>query len=838
MADASHKLPVFEVEQDLISHLAAHNRLVLTAPTGSGKSTQIPQMLLKHSLVDGAVWVLQPRRLATRMVASRVAAERGEAPGLTVGYQTRHDRCLGEKTRLLFMTEGIFLRRLQSNPTLPGVGVVILDEFHERSLDADTALGLLRLLQETRRPDLRVMVMSATLDAEAVSRSLDCSMIKSGGRTFPVEVAYLDQEPTADVWDLSAEALRKVLSSGEPGDVLIFMPGVYEIQRTMRACRSVVKSPETVVFFPLHGGLSAPDQDAAVAPGDRRKVIVSTNVAETSVTIPGIRHVIDAGQVRVERFDIRRGINVLLVEGISQASADQRAGRAGRTAPGKCWRLWTEAAHHAKPEQTDPEVKRLDLASVVLRLKAMDVSDVAMFPWLDRPTDDARHKASRLLVNLGALTAEGDLTDIGQQMAAVPAHPRIGRMLVAAGQYGCVKRATRWAALIGERDILSRPVARQYTLPPEGNVVSDLVIREDAFERARILRFDPRACSGEGILAAACRDVNRAGDQFLSACREVGIREHSRGDTQDLVRCLLVGFFDHVAFRREEESRSCAMADLQRVELDRESVVAQKGLLVALDTREVTTREGVRTVLSLASALMPKWLEDVHPDRIGISRDAVWNADNKSVEQVETRAYDGLVYHRIARPDVNPLEAAEILVDRIEAGEIDLVKWDDEVDHWISRTRCVSRWFPDRELIAYDKDDIRVIMHEIAGGSTRHSQIRNKGVFPYIQQALSWADQQFVENMTPTRIRLPNGFGMKIRYQDGGPPIGRAKIQDFYDLHKTPTVAGGRQKVTLEILAPNYRPAQVTDDLAGFWERTYPELKKELRRRYPRHEWR
>ncbi|MBT3605699.1 MAG: helicase [Candidatus Latescibacteria bacterium] len=663
-------------------------------------------------------------------------------------------------------------------------------------------------------------------------------MLKAGGRTFPVAVSYLDREPTSDVWDLAAEGLRTILAENEPGDVLIFMPGIYEIQRTLSACRSVVKSGNTVSFFPLHGALSAREQDVAVALSDRRKVIVATNVAETSLTIEGIRFVIDGGQVRVQRFDTRRGINVLLVEGISQASADQRAGRAGRTASGKCLRLWTDAAHYAKPEQTDPEVTRLDLASAVLRLKAFGVKDIASFPWLDRPTDDTLSRALDLLMNLDVLTEAGDLTPVGQHVARFPAHPRIGRLLVAAGQYECVKRAALWAALISERDILSRPVGKQYTLPPEGDAVSDLVIRENAFDRAKGLRFDPRACAGEGLVAAACRDVDRAMDQFLSACRDTNIQSKGRGDTTDLIRCLLIGFFDHVAFRRDVDSRSCEMSDLQRVELDRGSVVSARGLFVALDTREVTTREGVRTVLSLASAVLPEWLEDVHSDRIDLASNAVWNADNRAVEQVETHAYDGLVYHRVARPNADPTEAAEVLVDRIVVGEIALAKWDEDVEHWMIRTRCVRQWFPDRDLIEYDEDDVRVILYEIVDGATRHSQIRNRTVLPYVQQALSWDDQQFVEKMTPIRIKLPKGFGMKIRYQEDGPPVGRAKIQDFYDLYKTPTVAGGRQKVRLEILAPNFRPAQVTDDLEGFWERTYPELKKELRRRYPKHEWR
>lgn len=831
-------LPIFEIEKDLVSHLKAKNRLVLTAPTGSGKTTQVPQMVLKHKVVDGEIWVLQPRRLATRLVASRVAAEMGENLGQTVGYQTRHDSQWGKKTHLLFMTEGIFLRRLQGNPTLANVGAVILDEFHERSLDADVALGLLRLLQEGERPDLRLVVMSATLDAEAVSQALECAMLTAGGRTFPVAISYLEQEPTGDVWDLAAERLRAVLDAGDEGDVLIFMAGVYEIQRTLRACQSVVRRDEVVAFFPLHGSLSAREQDVAVAPCEKRKVIVASNVAETSLTIEGIRHVIDGGQVRVLRFDIRRGINVLLVEGVSQASADQRAGRAGRTAPGHCFRLWTEAAHFAKPEQTDPEIKRLDLADALLRLKVFGVGNVVMFPWLDRPEKGAVDKALDLLLHLGVLAKDGILTSTGEKVALFPAHPRIGRLLVAAEQFGCVARAALWAALIGERDILSRPVGKQYRLAPEGDVVSDLVVREQAFQQAERLRFDPRACSGEGIVGTACRDVDRARKQFLAACRDAGLQGGDGGDSTDLVRCLLIGFFDHVALRRDVDSRSCLMAHLNRVELDRDSAVNTPGLFVALDTREVTTREGVRTVLSLASAVLPEWLEEVHVDRIVLSSDGIWNAVNKSVEQVETHAFDGLVYHRVARPNADPALAAEILVDRIVVGEIALAKWDEEVEHWMMRVRCVGQWFPERGLIDYDEDDVHVILHEIVDGATRFGQIRNKDVLPYVKQALSWNDQQFVEQMTPKRILLPNGFGMKLRYQADGPPVGRAKIQDFYDLHKTPTVAGGRQKVLLEILAPNFRPAQVTDDLAGFWERTYPELKKELRRRYPKHEWR
>ena len=829
-------LPIFDIEHQLVAHLQKANRLVLTAPTGSGKTTQVPQMLLKHGVVNGQVWVLQPRRLATRLVAHRVAQEMGVSLGGFVGFQTRQERRMSAQTRLLFMTEGLFLRRLQSDPQLAGVGAVILDEFHERSLSADMALGLLRLLQEKKRPDLRLIVMSATLDAEEVARLLACPILTAKGRVYPVEISYLNREPTGEIWDVAAVVLREVLDTNEPGDVLIFMPGNYEIRRTIEACRAVVKSGESVAFFPLHGSLSPHEQDEATAPCDQRKVIVATNVAETSLTIPGICQVIDSGQVRLQRFDVRRGIHVLLVEGISKASADQRAGRAGRTAPGTCRRLWTHAAHDVKPEQTDPEVKRLDLAEGVLRLMALGVEDLCSFAWLDRPDEQALHQAHVLLKNLGAV--EGSLTKVGRQMAGFPVHPRVARMLVAATEYRCVQRAVLWAALIGERDILSRPVHKRYLEPTDEGSLSDIAIRERAFLGARQRQFDPRWCFENGVIAAACRDVDQACDVLLSAFVEGELKKQDMGETEDLVKCLLAGFFDHVALRRDLETRFCAMPGQKRVELDRESVVNNTGLLVALDLREVTTGGGVRTVLSLVSAVASDWLEEVHPGRIVIAATPVWNAQTKAVEQVETHAYGDLIYHHIARPNADLSVASEMLVDRIVTGELKLEQWNEAVDHWITRVRCVQKWFPNRELIVYDKEDVRVILHEIVDGATRYSQIRNRAVLPHMQQALSWRDQQFVEEMAPLQIQLSRGFRMKVFYREEGSPVGRAKIQDLYGLQETPVVAGGRQKVLVEILGPNFRPVQVTDDLSGFWTRTYPELKKELKRRYPKHEWR
>ena len=835
-------LPVLEIEDRIAEHLRRGNRLVLTAPTGSGKTTQVPQILLRGGGIDGRIVVLQPRRLAARMMAHRVAHEMGCAVGDTVGYQTRHDSKISDRTRIRFVTEGLFLRQLQSSPDLDGVDAVILDEFHERSLTLDMALGLVSRLQESRRPDLRLIVMSATLDASAVSAYLNCPAVSAEGRVYPVEITYLPAQNAAPPWDLAAAALRAFLDRSEPGDVLIFMPGAYEIRRTVESCRRQRRpSDGPISFFPLHGSLPARQQDAAVGPCPDRKVIVSTNVAETSITIDGIHHVIDSGLARVHRHDVRRGINVLLVESISRAAADQRAGRAGRTTPGSCTRLWPHAEHDARPAHGDPEIRRLDLAECVLQLGVMNVEDVRAFPWLQPPEDMAVERATALLIDLGARDPEGGLSPLGRTMADLPMHPRLSRVVVDAAERGCLDRATLWAALIGARDILLRPLRPQYTDPVPDDYQSDLVVQERAFRQAQAVRFSVPHCAEIGVHAAACREVGLTAALYRRTCRRIGLSLKGPNRTEDLLKSLLLGFFDHVALRRGSDTRNCAMPGQSRVVLDGESVARhaeEVGFIVALDVRERRAGGKLRTVLSLASEIEREWLETCHPDRIAIEIIPAWNEALKAVEQVETHSFNGLVYHLIERPDANPADAADILVDRIRQGDLKLEHWNDKVDAWIARVRCVSEWVPERRLIAYDEDDIRVILHEIVDGATRYSQIRNRPCLHAVQNALSWPDRQFVEQMTPEQIRLPGGRRMKIDYRPGEPPCGRARIQDLYGLEDTPRVAGGRQKLRLEILAPNFRPAQVTDDLRGFWQRTYPELKKELRRRYPKHEWR
>ncbi|MGA2787229.1 MAG: helicase-related protein, partial [Verrucomicrobiota bacterium] len=515
MAD---RLPIYEIERDIIARLKTDRRLILSAPTGSGKSTQVPQMLLKHGLLgNGQVVVLQPRRLATRLLASRVAQELGVQLGTEVGYQIRFENVTSPQTRIRFVTEGVLLRQMIDDPDLRGVSVVIFDEFHERHLYGDITLARSLDLQEQHRPDLNLIVMSATLDADllvdylsqcsngresahssllesqsrltsAATNNINCSVLSSEGRVFPVKIEYAAEPGYVDkrpVWEQAAEAFGHYVGSGGEGDVLVFMPGGYEISQTIEAIRHTSES-KGFILLPLHGELSPKDQDAAVARYGQRKVVVSTNVAETSLTIDGIRLVIDSGLARIPRYDPYRGINTLLIEKISQSSADQRTGRAGRTAPGVCMRLWSREEHGHRAAQELPEIKRLDLAEVVLMLKAAGVEDLRKFRWLEPPDEASLSHAEELLLDLGALQRRtrvspvsnqfsaqaeqkvGDrleacptlITPIGRKMLAFPLHPRYSRMLLAAHEYGCVHQACLVAALTQGRDLLLRNVDR------------------------------------------------------------------------------------------------------------------------------------------------------------------------------------------------------------------------------------------------------------------------------------------------------------------------------------------------------------------------------------------
>jgi ATP-dependent helicase HrpB len=837
-------LPIFELESQLAPAFAGSPRLVVEAPTGSGKSTQIPQMLLDQGLAgDGEIVVLQPRRLPARMLAARVAQERGCRLGAEVGYQIRLERAASDRTRIRFVTEGILLRQMLADPGLRGVGAIVFDEFHERHLYGDISLARALDLQAKHRPDLRLIVMSATLDSAALESYLaPCTVLASAGRAFPVAIEYLERSPgdTAP-WDAAADAFERLAARAE-GDVLIFMPGVHEIHRTLQALRGL-SAARGCDIFPLHGELPAAEQDAAVARCARRKIIVSTNVAETSLTIDGVRVVIDSGLARMARYDPFRGINTLLVERISRASADQRAGRAGRTAPGICLRLWTEREHFDRPAQELPEVRRLDLSEVVLTLKAGGVEDVAAFRWLELPDARSLERALTLLGDLGALDASGAITPLGRRMLAFPVHPRYARMLLAAADYGCVASAARIAALTQGRPLLRRAEGRAMEAQREEQLAgardSDFAVLMRALKIAEQGRFQPQACEALGIHAGAAREAAALAAQFLRIAEDEGLCPEDTTPTPEaLARCVLAGFPDHVAMRLDRGTLRCAMVHGRRGVLARESVVDDSPLLVAAEVREISRRGEVETLLSLATAIREEWLHELFPGAFREETTVAFDSLQKRVAARRATRFHDLVLRSKESDDVPRDAAAALLAEQVLSGAHPLAQWNHDVEQWIARLDFLAATFPEWALPPLGAEDRRVLIEQICFGATSIREMKDRPVWPVVKSWLSPAQQSLIDEHAPERFELPNGRKAKITYAPGQPPTVAARIQDLYGVEGDLRIAGGRIPLVIQVLAPNYRPVQITSSLANFWRESYPRLKQELQRKYPKHQWR
>jgi ATP-dependent helicase HrpB len=865
MAD---RLPIYEIERDIIARLQSDKRLILSAPTGSGKSTQVPQMLLKHGLLgDGQVVVLQPRRLATRLLAKRVASELGVKLGEEVGYQIRFENVTSAKTKIRFVTEGVLLRQMIDNPKLPGVTAILFDEFHERHLYGDITLARALDLQEQHRPDLKLCVMSATLNAGELEKYLSpCATLASEGRTFPVEVEYLPHRVGLNgppVWEIAAEEFSRYVNAGGEGDVLVFMPGGFEISQTIEAIRHT-REANGFIVLPLHGELQPKDQDAAVARYDRRKVVVTTNVAETSITIDGVRLVIDSGLARIARYDSNRGINTLLIEKISQANADQRTGRAGRTAPGTCVRLWSRPEHDERAPHEMPEIRRLDLSEVALTLKAAGVDDLRKFRWLEKPDEISLTHAEELLEDLGALKAvaavcdrrNGDaqkagahraplqITPIGRKMLAFPLHPRYARMLLAVQEYGCVYQACLVAALTQGRDLLIRnpgkdvESAREDLLGEKSS--SDFWILMRAWSYAFNNQFRMDACRKLGIHAVTAKQVGPLFEQFLRIAKDEGLdTKPNEVKDENLQKCILIGFSDRVTRRMDQGTLRCELVHGRRGVLARESKVQQSPLLVVAEIREVEQRGGeVNTILSLATAIEVNWLKELFPDDIKSDVHVQFDAREKRVLAAELLRFRDLAL-AAKRIDPPPADAAaRLLAEEIIAGRLLLPNWDYHVEQWLARLDLLCKHAADLQLPPITEDDKKHIIAELCHGAVSYKDIKEREVKPVVMSWLSPVQRELLDKHAPERLTLPNGRTPKVNYEPGRAPFISLRIQELYDVNQTPKIVLGRVPVTVHILTPGMKPIQVTQDLANFWREHYPKIKSELARKYPKHLWR
>jgi len=839
------ELPIYELRDELTQALAESNRFLIEAPTGSGKSTQIPQMVLDGGDAGpGEVVVLQPRRLAARLLAKRVAFERSVEFGGEVGYQVRLERHVSKHTMIRYVTEGILLRQFLTDPDLKGISTIIFDEFHERHIYGDITLARALLLQKTR-PDLKVIVMSATLDAGPLRDYLaPCRELKSEGRMFPVDIDYSPKRIDFrhhPVWEAAADAFEIEIEGGAEGDVLVFMPGAYEIARTVEAIRSK-KCARAFAVLPLHGELRANEQDAAVGDVGQRKVVVATNVAETSITIDGIRIVIDSGLARIARYDPRRGIDTLLVERISQASADQRTGRAGRTAPGTCHRLWTEKEHVARPAQELPEILRHDLAEVVLTLKASGIDDIEGFQWLEKPNPESLKRTLTLLTDLGAINHDGKLTDIGQKMVSFPMHPRYARMLLAAENYECVRQACLIAALTQGRSILERNKGKQTR-----GQCDDLLGDDDISDFKRLMRawvfsdknhYRADACRKIGVHGGAARQVKPLYESFLKIAESEGLTINRRPPEDEwLQKCILIAFSDQVAKRRDEGTLHCKVVHERTGDLDRDSMVRDHNLFVAAEIREIEGSRDLNTRLTLCTAIEEEWLEELFPDDLIEKSETIFNPILKRAVSKQWKEFRGLELQAKISQDVDPQQAAVLIANEVLAGRLTIPKWDDQVEKWIARVNCLATACPDYGIPEIDDEVREAMIQEICLGAVCRRDLKDRSVWKVVKSWLTPEQLIIIDKQAPEKITLPSGFTARVRYEAVQPPVISATIQKLYGLEESPKIAFGNLPVVVEALAPNQRPQQKTTDMKSFWANAYPLLKKELKGRYPKHEW-
>ena len=742
------RLPIDSLLPEILDSLSSGHNLVIEAPPGAGKTTRVPPALL--GLVKGEVLVLEPRRLAARMSARRVAFELGERPGDTVGYQVRFDEVSGPRTRLRFLTEGVLTRRLLSDPTLRGVDVVVLDEFHERHLDSDLALALLKRLQKTIRRDLRLIVMSATLDAAPIAGYLGgCAVLRSEGRLFDLQIDYTPHS-AAPLEEQVRSALERLMNDGLDGDVLVFLPGSAEIRKCARLLERLAQSANLLVV-PLHGDLSPSEQDLAVTPAHSRKVILSTNVAESSITIEGVTAVIDSGLARVAIDSPWTGLPSLEIRRVSQASARQRAGRAGRTAPGRVIRLYSAEDFHRRPQAETPEILRRELSQTVLDLRAMKIDAL---DWLDPPPPSAIEAANALLDRLSA----------NDEMARLPLHPRLAKLVDEASRRGVPAKGCAAAAVLsaGERGS------------------SDLLTLVES-------EWQPQ--------------TRRIYDQLRRLAR--GRDRHSSDDA--LLLSVLAAFPDRVARRRNDHELLLSAGGSAQFERRPHEFV------VAIDAEERRDR-GI-PIVRLVSRVEPEWLLDRATERQSLD----WNRGAERVEEVTSIMYDQLVIDETRSAPVDMKAAGDLLARKaIEAG-VERFADRDAVEQLKARAAFAGTQIdPEAQLVA------------LCHGRRSFAEIEEANLLAALRPPR-------LDQLAPEKLMLPGGRQVKVHYEIGKPPWIESRLQDFFGMRETPRIHG--RPVVVHLLAPNRRPVQVTSDLAGFWQRLYPELRRELSRRYPKHKW-
>ncbi|HEU4685079.1 MAG TPA: ATP-dependent helicase HrpB [Nitrospira sp.] len=824
------RLPIEDVLPAVREALLAGTAALLTAPPGAGKTTVVPLALLTEPWLTGKkLLILEPRRLAARAAAHRMAATLGEAVGETVGYRMRLDTKVGPHTRLEVVTEGILTRLLQHDPSMNEYGAVLFDEFHERSLQADTGLALTLEAKRLFRPDLRLLVMSATLDCGPVADLLGgAPVIRCEGRMFPVETRYVDAPISGSLDRAVVQTIARSIAR-DSGSMLVFLPGMADIRRVERQLLDT-QLGSSVLITPLHGDLPQAAQDRAIlpAPPSVKKIVLATSIAETSLTIEGVRIVIDAGRLRVPRFDPRSGMTRLQTIRVTQDSAEQRRGRAGRIEPGICYRLWTEKEQAALAPRRPPEILETDLASLVLDLADWDTTDPAELSWLTPPPPGAVAQAKELLARLGALDATGRITVHGKKMAGMPAHPRLSHMLLASQPLSLSGLACDIVAVLTEPDLLRGST---------GSRQADLRTRLDALHGRRDAGdvFDPTR-----VDPGLKQRVQRVADYWRGRLGLGSQDAPPRSDDHDAVgRLLSLAYPDRIAQRQggPEEGRYVLANGRGALFADADFLAHEPYLVLAeLDGDAQWACIGMAAPLSLTD------IESLHRDSI-VERDRiVWDEKMQAVRATRQRRLGSLVLSERGLSNPDPSAVVAALLEGVRRAGLPALAWTPELQQWQARVQCLrhaegpdSKWpdLSDEALTKTLEDWLGPYLREM---TTLDRVLRMDLTVP-LQARLTWEQQRDLARLAPTHLTVPSGSHIRIDYTQPDVPVLAVRLQELFGCTETPRIAGGKIPLMLHLLSPAKRPVQVTQDLAGFWERTYHDVRKELRGRYPKHHW-
>lgn len=811
--------PIQQILPELRERLAAHPRLVLEAPPGAGKTTQVPPALLDEPWLAGRrILMLEPRRIAARAAAEFMAAARGEPVGQGIGYRIRHESRVSAATRIEVITEGILTRMLQDDPELPGVGAILFDEFHERHLHGDLGVALARDVQATLRPDLRLVLMSATLDGERIARWFDAPRLSSAGRSFPVRIEHPPARP-GEQWPergWTAHLARVVaLALGEcAGDILVFLPGRREIEAARRAL-----DERAADIVSLHGELALAEQHAVLAASanGRRRIVLATNVAESSLTLPGIRAVIDCGLAREPRFDANSGFSRLQTVNISQASADQRAGRSGRLGPGVAYRLWPQS-RRLEPSRS-PEIAQVELSQLVLELKAWGSENL---DWLDPPPAGAYAQGHELLIALGALDAQGTINAFGRQLHAFAAHPRLAAAVLRAD---AAKQALAC-------DLLALVEARN---PLRGAAARDDDFRQRALALAAWRGGDMRMAGELGADRAALASIRQSADAWQRRARVARPPAALAGPTT-VGDILVHAFPDRIARQDSGNPRRYQLANGRGARLLDESSLFGEPWLVVIELRF-----DVRDSLILAAAPFDEGvLQRDFAAAFRTQRTVQWNRDNRAVEVFEERRFAAITLDRRSVP-ATPEDTVPALLAAVRELGLETLPWSEAAIGLRQRVEFLRRHAADAALP--DLSDARLLatletwLAPALVGKRRLDALRAEELSNALAAQLDHGQRRLLDAQAPTTFKAPSGLDRPISYPGDAAPVLAVKLQELFGLAESPRVANGRVPITLHLLSPAGRPIQVTQDLHGFWERTYPEVKKELKGRYPKHPW-